>query len=68
MLSKCREVGVTLTSSDFCLIQTCFQMYLPLYRKLLLHYILGDEYIKSLIAHPELVDLLALSNDDKVTY
>lgn len=30
-------------------------------------YILGDEYIKSLIANPELVDRLALSNDDKVS-
>lgn len=29
-------------------------------------YILGEEYIKSLIANPELVDRLALSNDDKV--
>lgn len=29
-------------------------------------YILVDEYIKSLIGNPELVDCLALSNDDKV--
>lgn len=29
-------------------------------------YILGEEYIKGLIANPELVDRLALSNDDKV--
>lgn len=28
--------------------------------------ILGEEYIKSLIANPELVDRLALSNCDKV--
>lgn len=28
--------------------------------------ILGEEYIKSLIANPELVDRLALSNDDQV--
>lgn len=26
----------------------------------------GEEYIKSLIANPELVDRLALSEDDKV--
>lgn len=32
----------------------------------LLDYILGEEYIKSLIANPELVDRLALSSDDKV--
>lgn len=29
-------------------------------------YFPGEEYIKSLIANPELVDRLALSNDDKV--
>lgn len=28
--------------------------------------LVGEEYIKSLIANPELVDCLALSNDDKV--
>lgn len=28
--------------------------------------VLGEEYIKSLIGNPELVDHLALSNDDKV--
>lgn len=27
----------------------------------------GEEYVKSLIANPELVDRLALTNDDKVT-
>lgn len=32
----------------------------------LLDYILGEEYIKSLTANPELVDRLALSSDDKV--
>lgn len=33
---------------------------------ILLHFILGEEYIKSLIANPELVDRLALSSDDQV--
>lgn len=42
------------------------QLYLPLCHKLLFTYILGEEYIKSLIANPELVDRLALSNEDKV--
>lgn len=28
--------------------------------------IIGEEYVKSLIANPELLDRLALSNDDKV--
>lgn len=32
----------------------------------LLDSILGEEYIKSLIANPELVDRLALSSDDLV--
>lgn len=32
----------------------------------MLGYILGEEYIKSLIANPELVDRLALSSDDLV--
>lgn len=33
-----------------------------------LFYFPGDEYIKSLIGNPELVDRLALSDDDKVEY
>lgn len=41
-------------------------MYLPLYHKHLFPYIPGEEYIKSLIANPELWDRLALSSDDKV--
>lgn len=32
----------------------------------LLDYVLGEDYVKSLIANPELVDRLALSADDKV--
>lgn len=42
------------------------QLYLSLCHERLFTYILGEEYIKSLIANPELVDRLALSNDDKV--
>jgi len=34
--------------------------------KLFFSYVVGEEYIKSLIGNPELVDRLALSNDDKV--
>lgn len=41
-------------------------LYLLLFHKVLFVYILGEEYIKSLIANPELVDRLALSSDDKV--
>lgn len=32
-----------------------------------LHFFIGEEYVKSLIANPELVDRLALSSDDKVS-
>lgn len=31
------------------------------------NFFIGEEYVKSLIANPELVDRLALSSDDKVS-
>lgn len=42
------------------------QLYVLLCHNHLFTNILGEEYIKSLIANPELMDRLALSSDDKV--
>lgn len=39
----------------------------PAWHRHLSTFFLGEEYIKSLIANPELVDRLALSDDDKVS-